>query len=64
MVKMNGKKENTDVIVFRKHFFCSRNRESFLQLNYLLVTFFYFKVTKTNLKRKLYQHQLEGNKPI
>ena len=41
-----------------------RNRESFLPRNFLLAKFFYFKVIKTNLKRKLDQHKSRDNKPI
>ena len=46
----------------KKIFFCLRNHESFFLRNYL-VTFFYFKVTKINLKRKVYQHRSKDNKP-
>ena len=48
----------------KKFFFCSRNHESLFLRNYLLATFYYFKVTKINLKRKLYQYKPKDNKPI
>ena len=48
----------------KKKNFCWRNRESFLSRSFLLANFFCFKVIKTNLKRKFYQHKSKDNKPI